>query len=193
MVEDAKKWSFEDSAIDLVVEIVHQYILYCMPLCTVEMVKPQIAFSSCCSGIKSRLALCDPMDCSMPGFSVLHHLPEFCSNSCPLSRWCHPTISLAVVPALPAFNLSQHQGPFQSVGSSHQWPKYWSFSFSFSISLSNEYSGLISFSINGFDLLADQETLKNFIQHHSLKALILHHSAFVMVQLSHPYTIIEQP
>ena len=77
MVEDAKKWSFEDSAIDPVVETVHQYNLYCMLLCTVETVKPQIAFSSCCSGIKSFPILCDPMNCITPGFPVLHHLPEF--------------------------------------------------------------------------------------------------------------------
>ena len=66
-----------------------------------------------------------------------------------------------------------------------RWPKYWSFSFS--ISPSNEYSGLISFRIDWFDLLAAQETCKTLLQHHSSKALILQHSAFVMVQLSHPY------
>ena len=64
-------------------------------------------------------------------------------------------------------------------------PKYWSFSFS--ISPSNEYSGLISFRINLLDLLADQGTLKSLLQHHSSKASILQHSAFFMVQLSHPY------
>ena len=63
--------------------------------------------------------------------------------------------------------------------------KYWSFSFS--ISPSNEYSGLISFKIDWFDFLAVQGTLKNLLQHHSLKASILQHSAFFMVQLSHPY------
>ena len=66
-----------------------------------------------------------------------------------------------------------------------RWPKYWSFSFS--ISPSNEYSGLISFRMNWLDLLAVQETLKSLLQHHSSKASILHHSAFFMVQLSHPY------
>ena len=68
------------------------------------------------------------------------------------------------------------------------WPKYWSVSFN--ISPSNEYSGLISFRINWFDLLAVQGTLKSFLQHHSSKALILWHSAFFVVQLSHPYMII---
>ena len=66
-----------------------------------------------------------------------------------------------------------------------QWPKYWSFSFS--ISPSNEYSGLISFRTDWLDLLAVQGTLKSLLQHHSSKASILHHSAFFMVQLSHPY------
>ena len=66
-----------------------------------------------------------------------------------------------------------------------RWPKYWSFSFS--ISLSNEYSGLISFKMDWFDLLAVQGTVKSLLQHHSSKAPILRCSAFFMVQLSHPY------
>ena len=66
-----------------------------------------------------------------------------------------------------------------------RWPQYWSFSFS--ISPSNEYSGLISFRIDGLDLLAVQGTLKSLFQHHSSKASILQHSAFFTVQLSHPY------
>ena len=66
-----------------------------------------------------------------------------------------------------------------------RWPKHWSFSFS--ISPSNEYSGLISFRIDWFDLLAVQGTLKSLLQFHSMKASVLWHSAFFMVQLSHPY------
>ena len=66
-----------------------------------------------------------------------------------------------------------------------RWPKYWSFSFS--ISPSNDYSGLISFGIDWLDLLAVQGTLKSLLQHHSSKASILQHSAFFIVQLSHPY------
>ena len=69
-----------------------------------------------------------------------------------------------------------------------RWPKYWSFSFS--ISPSNEYSGLISFRMDWLDLLAVPGTLKSLFQHHSSKALILWHSAFFMVQLSHPYMTI---
>ena len=66
-----------------------------------------------------------------------------------------------------------------------RWLMYWNFSFS--ISTFNEHSGLISFRIDWFDLLAVQRTLKNLLQHHSSKASILWHSAFFMVQLSHPY------
>ena len=71
-----------------------------------------------------------------------------------------------------------------------RWPKYWSFSFSFSISLSNEYSGLIPFRTDGFDLLAVQGSLKSLLQHHSSKASTLQCSAFFMVQFSHPYMTI---
>ena len=66
-----------------------------------------------------------------------------------------------------------------------RWPKYWSFSFN--ISPSNEHSGLISFRMDWLDLLAVQGTLKSLLQHHSSKASILQHSAFIIVQLSHPY------
>ena len=72
-----------------------------------------------------------------------------------------------------------------------RWPKYWSFSFS--ISTANEYSGLISFRMDWLDLLAVQGTLKSLFQHHSSKASILWHSAFFMVQLSHPYMTLEKP
>ena len=66
-----------------------------------------------------------------------------------------------------------------------KWPKYWRFSFN--VSLSNEYSGLISFRIDWFDLLAVQGTLKSLLQHHSSKTSILQRSAFFIVQFSHPY------
>ena len=92
----------------------------------------------------------------------------------------HPLSS----PSPPAFNLSQHQGLFQEVSSSHQVAKV--LEFSFSISPSNKHSGLIFFRIDWFDLFAVQGILKNFLQHHSSKASILQHSAFFIVQLSHP-------
>ena len=88
----------------------------------------------------------------------------------------HPLLSHSP----PAFNLSQHQSLFKWVR-----PKYWSFSFS--ISPSNEYSGLIAFRIDWLDLFAVQGNLKSLLQHHSSKASILWHSAFLIVQLSHPY------
>ena len=110
--------------------------------------------------------------------------PWVCSNSCPLGQWCQPITSSSVAPFLPAFNLSQHQGLLQWVGSSHLVAKkYWSFS----ISPSNEYSRLISFKIDWLDLLALQGTLKSLLQHHSLKASILWPSAAFMVHLSHLY------
>ena len=89
-------------------------------------------------------------------------------------------------PAFPfAFKLSQHQGFSNELALCSRWPKYWNFSFN--ISPSDEYSELISFRINWFDLLAVQGTLKSLLQHHSLKASVLQCSAFFMVQLSHPY------
>ena len=91
-----------------------------------------------------------------------------------------------MLPYPPALNLSRYQGLFQGVSLRIRWPKYWSFSFS--ISPSNEYSGLISFRMDWWDLLAVQGTLKSLLQHHSSKASILWHSAFFMVQLSDPYT-----
>ena len=95
------------------------------------------------------------MDAGLPCPSLS---PRACSDSCPSSRWCHPTISSSVAPSPPAFNLSQHQGLFQWSALRIRWPKYWSFSFN--ISPSDEYSGLISFRIDGFGLLAVQGTGK---------------------------------
>ena len=90
---------------------------------------------------------------------------------------CHPLLLPSVFPNIRVFS-NESVLPIR-------WPKYWSFSFS--ISPSNEYSGLISFRIDWFDLLAVQETLKIFLQHHNSKASVLQCSAFFMVQLSHPY------
>ena len=113
--------------------------------------------------------------------------PGVFSNSCPLSRWCHPTISSSVVPffshvqSFPAWVFSN------ALALHIRWPKYY-WSFSFSIIPSNEYSGLIAFRMDWLDLLAVQGTLKSLLQHHSSKASILQHSAFFLVQLSYPYT-----
>ena len=128
--------------------------------------------------------LCDPMDCSTPGFLVHHQLPELVQTNVHwVSDAIQPSYPLSL-PSPPAFNLSQHQGLFQWV-LQIRWPKYWSFNFS--ISPSNEYSGLISFRMDWLDLLAVQGTLKSLLQHHSSKTSILQHSAFFIVHLSHPY------
>ena len=112
--------------------------------------------------------------------------PGAWSNSCPLSRWCHPTISSSVVPLLLPPSIFPSIRVFSNESVLHiRWPKYWSFSFN--ISPSNEHSGLISFRIGWLDLLAVQGTLKSLLQHHSSKASILRRSAFFLVQLSHPY------
>ena len=97
--------------------------------------------------------------------------PGVYPNSCPLSLWCHPTISschpLFLLPLiLPSIRIFSNESVLRI-----RWPKYWSFSFSFSPS--NEYSGLISFRMDWLDLLGGQGTLKSLLQHHSSKASIL--------------------
>ena len=127
------------------------------------------------------------MDCSKPGFLVLHHLLELAHTHVDwVSDAIQPSRPLSS-PSPPAFNLSQHLSQVFSNESSLciRWPVYWSFNCS--ISPSSEYSGLISFKIDWFDFLAVQGTLKGLVQHPSSKTSILQHSAFFMVQLSHPY------
>ena len=102
--------------------------------------------------------------------------PGVDSNSCPLSQWCHPTISssvfLLLLPSIfPSIRVFSNESILHI-----RWPKYWSFSFS--MSPSKEHSGLISFMMDWLDLLTVQGTLKSLLQHHSSKALILRHSAF---------------
>ena len=105
--------------------------------------------------------------------------PRVYTNSCPLSRWCHPTISSSVVPFSSSIRVFSNESALHI-----RWPKYWSFSFN--ISLSNEHPGLISFRMDWLDLLAVQGTLKSLLQYHSSKASVLWYSAFFRVQLSHP-------
>ena len=108
---------------------------------------------------------------------------EACSNLCPLSVmssnhpiFCCPVLLRpSVFPSITSFLMSLCM----------PWPKYWSCSFN--ISPSNEYSGLVSFRIDWFDLLAVQGTLKSLLQHHSSKASVLQCSTFLLVQHSHPY------
>ena len=112
--------------------------------------------------------------------------PGACSNSCPLSQWCHPTISSSVIPLFLLHSIFPSIEDFSNESVlCITWPKYWSFRFS--ISLSYIYSGLISFRMDWLDLLAVQGTLKSLLQHHSSKASIFWHSAFFKVQLSYPY------
>ena len=124
-------------------------------------------------------------DYSTPGFPVHHQLLELTLTHVhrvgDAIQPSHPLSS----PSPPAFNLSQHQGLFKWVSFHIRWPQYWSFSFS--VSPSNEYSGLMSFRMYWFDLLAIQGTLRSLLQYHSLEASILRCSAFFMVQLSDLY------
>ena len=111
--------------------------------------------------------------------------PGTCSNSCPLSRQCHPHLILChhllLLPSIfPGIKIFSNESVLCI-----RWPRYWSFNFN--INFSNEYSGLISFRMDWLDLLAVQGTLKSLLQHHSSKASVLWCSAFFMVQLSHPY------
>ena len=121
----------------------------------------------------------------MPGLPVHYQLLELAQTHV---HWdnddiqpSHPLSS----PSSLAFNLSQHQGFSNESVLPIRWPKYWSFHFS--ISPSNEYSELISFRKDLLDLLATQGTLKGLLQYHSSDTSILQHSAFFIVQLSHPY------
>ena len=130
---------------------------------------------------------CDPMDFSTLGFPVFHYLPKFVQThvhwimpSNHLIPCCLLLLLLSIFPSIRDFS--------NELAFHIKWPKYWSFSFS--ISPSNEYSGMISFRIDWFDLLAAQGTLKSLLQQHSSKASVFWFSTFFMVQLSHPYVTI---
>ena len=132
--------------------------------------------------------LCNPRDCSMPGFPVYHQFLELAQTHV---HWVggaiqpsHPLSS----PSPPAFNLSQHQGLFK-------WQFFTSGGQSIGVSASASIlpmniQGWFPSGLTGFDFLAVQGTLKSFLQHYSSKTSILWHSGFFMVQLSHPYMII---
>ena len=125
----------------------------------------------------------------MPGFPVHHQLPDLAQTHVyrvsdviqPSHSLSSPSLLLSIFPSIRVFS---------SESILIRRPNYWSFSFS--ISLSSEYSGLFSFRIDWFDLLTVQGTLKSLLQHHSSKASILLHSAFFVVQLSHPYMTTEK-
>ena len=125
------------------------------------------------------------MDCSMPGFPILHYLPEFAQTHVhwvgDVIQRSHPLSPLLLLPSIfPNIKVFFNESVLCM-----RSPGYWSFSFS--ISPSNEYSGLISLRMDWLDPLAVQGTLKSLLQHHSSKASILQHSAFFMVQLPRLY------
>ena len=167
------------------------YLWFCLCfVCSLKVESWSICFSLSdlpwfSSVTQSCPTLHDPMDCSTLGFSVHHHLPELAQTHV---HWVGDAIQPShplLFPSPPAFSLSQHQGLSNESVLCIRWPEYWSLSFS--ISPSNAYSGLISFRMDWLDLLAGQGTLKSLLQHHSSKPSILWCSAFLMVQLSHPY------
>ena len=138
-------------------------------------------YRDCCHA-KSWPTLCDPVDCSMAplSFTISQSLLRFMyTDSVMLSShliFCHPLLFLpSIFPSIRVFS--------NELALRTKKPKYWNFS----ISRSNEYSGLISFRVDWFDLLAIQGTLESLLQHYNLKASILQCSAFLMVQLSHLY------
>ena len=155
--------------------------------------KPKITFAllfidkpyicCCCLVAQSCLTLCDPMDCSHASlaFTISQSLLKLMSTeSVILSNHlilCHPILLLPS--SFPSIRFFSNESALCI-----RWLKYWSFS----ISPSNEYSELISFRIYEFDLLAVQGIPKSLLQHHNSKVSILWHSAFFIVQLSHPYT-----
>ena len=125
------------------------------------------------------------MDCSTPGLTVHHQLPEFIQTHVhrvsDAIQPSHPLLSSSPLPTIfPSIRFFSNESVLCI-----RWPKYWSFSFN--ISPSNEHSGLIAFRIDWLDLFAVQGTLKSLLQHHSSKASILRCSAFFIVQLLHLY------
>ena len=135
--------------------------------------------AQCSSVAQSCPTLCDPMNCSTPGFPVHHQLPEFTQTHVHLIL-CRLLLPLPPIP--PSIRVFSNESTLLM-----RWPKYWSFSFS--IIPSKEHPGLISFRMDGLDLwiLAVQGTLESLLQHHSSKASILRRSSFFTDQLSYPY------
>ena len=139
----------------------------------------------CCSVAKLCPTLCDPMDCSSQAslsFTISQSLLKLMSIELVMPSnhltLCGPLLLLPSI--FPRIRVFSSESALRI-----RWPKYWSFSFN--ISPSNEHPGLISFRMDWLDLLAVQGTLKSLLQHHSSKASILWHSAFFIVQFSHPY------
>ena len=158
-----------------------------IPGCACYLVNGSLPFHTlcCCSVTKSCPTLCNPMDCSMPGFPVHHQLLELAQ---PHVHWVSDAIQLScpLSSSSPyAFDLSSIRVFSDESALFIRWPKYGRFSFS--ISPSNEYLGLISFRIYWYNLLAVLGTLKHLLKHDISKTSILGCSAFLMLQLSHSY------
>ena len=149
---------------------------------SLKMSKKRIQFSSVAQSWSDSLRPHGPQHARRPCPSPT---PGVYPNSCPLSQWCHPTISschpFLLLPSIfPSIRVFSNESALRI-----RWPKYWSFSSN--ISPSNEHPGLTSFRMDWLDLLAVQGTLKSLLRHHSSRASILLYSAFFTVQLSHPY------
>ena len=138
---------------------------------------PSVQFSSVAQSCPT---LCDPMNLSMPGLPVHHQLLESTELVMPSNHLilCCPLLLLPSI--FPSLRVFSNESALHM-----RWPKYWSFSFT--ISLSSEHPGLISFRMDWLNPLTAKGTLKSLLQHHSSKASILWHSAFLRVQLSYPY------
>ena len=128
--------------------------------------------------------LCNPMQCSMPGFPVLHHLSELAQTHVHWIGDAFQPSCLLSSPSPPTFKLSQHQGLFQLVSSLYQVAKVLELQLQHQ---SFQWIFRISFRMDWLDLLGVQGTLKSLFQHHNLKSSILRLLAFFMVQLSHLY------
>ena len=140
-------------------------------------IRSSVQFSSVS---QSCLTLCDPMNCSTPGFPVHHELQESTQTHV---HWVSDAIQPSHILSFPSPHIFPSIRGFSNESALRiMWPKYWSFNFN--ISPSSEYPGLISFRMDWLDLLAVQGTLKSLLQHHSSKASILQHSAVFRVTLT---------
>ena len=150
-----------------------------------QVITGELEHKYCCLVAQSCLTRCNPMDCIMPGFLALHHLPDLAQAHVhwttgaiqPSGPLLSPLLLLSIFASIRVF--------FNGLSLHTRWPKYWCFRFN--ISPSNDYSGLISFKTDCFDHIAVQGTLSSFLHHHSSKASILGCSAFFRARLSHLY------
>ena len=161
-----------------------------MCFCPSKNLIPYLSKGQFSSVAQSRPALCDPWRAALQAslsITNCQSLPKPMSieSVIPSNHVIHCRPLLLLPSIFPSMRVFSNESVLHI-----RWPKYWSFSFS--ISSCNEYSGLISFRMDWLDLLAVQRTLKSLLQHHSSKASIFQHSAFLIVQLSHPYMTTEK-